>query len=67
MTQAEAARACFVSPRTWARWEHGYSQPQTYVKESVRDHMAVELVAYRGAISAKWARPTGVQAERSEP
>jgi transcriptional regulator with XRE-family HTH domain len=49
MTQQEAADACCVSLSTWWRWEHGRSEPERHVKESVRDAMTVEHIAYMGA------------------
>ena len=49
MTQAEAAEACCVSLATWSRWERGRAEPSQTVKESVRDAMTVEHIAYMGA------------------
>lgn len=49
MTQQEAADACCVSLSTWSRWERGRSEPLHFIKESVRDAMTVEHIAYMGA------------------
>lgn len=49
MTQQEAADACCISLSTWSRWERGRSEPEGWVKDSVREAMTVEHIAYMGA------------------
>ena len=45
LTQAEAAQIAGVSVRTWNRWENFVAEPDVWRRESVRDALAVELVA----------------------
>lgn len=53
LTQEEAARACFVSSRTWRRWEAAETEPPEHVKDGVRDALAQEQIAF---LSARLAR-----------
>ena len=60
MTQAEAARACGVSVRTWSRWENYQSDPPAWMKDRARDAMTMELVS---AIPAPTSSPAPAEAD----